>query len=303
MNINYFREFLTLAELKNYSLAADNLYMNQSTLSKHIKAMEEEFRCPLFERTSRRVELTEFGEKMLPIAEKISVLQYEYETLTYHYLKGTDTVLEIASIPAIPYYGITDLLVNFQKKFPNIQINIQEADSLILRKWLEEKRCEIAFLRDSSLYTHSVLKQEIELEKIPYSKDRLVAVLPNTHSLSKRKFIELSELEHEKFALIKQSTMPYNFCMQLCERSGFIPNVVFTSHNIETILDFIVKSDSVSLLFFNHIQYFNHLPYTEYLTVIPICPEVYTEICISYKKDGSLSKAAMEFLKYIKRDL
>lgn len=77
MQTQYYKEFLVLAQTLNYWAAADKLFISQSVLSKHIKAMERELGSPLFRRSSRKVALTELGEKLLPLAEKICRLQAE----------------------------------------------------------------------------------------------------------------------------------------------------------------------------------------------------------------------------------
>ena len=76
MDIEYFREFVILAETKNFWAASERLYIGQSSLSKHIKTLERDLGAPLFERTSRKVELTEFGKLMLPYAQSLGRLQY-----------------------------------------------------------------------------------------------------------------------------------------------------------------------------------------------------------------------------------
>ena len=67
MNLDNFKEFLILAATKNYSEAADRLYISQSALTKHIQQMEKDLGVQLFARNSRRVTLTEFGRILLPL--------------------------------------------------------------------------------------------------------------------------------------------------------------------------------------------------------------------------------------------
>ena len=62
MNTENLKEFIVLAETKNFWEASERLYMNQSTLSKHIKSLENDLGVALFTRTTRRVELTNYGE-------------------------------------------------------------------------------------------------------------------------------------------------------------------------------------------------------------------------------------------------
>ena len=64
MNTGWLREFVVLADTCSYSEAAERLFMGQSSLSKHIKALEQELGVELFERTSRRVKLSAEGEQL-----------------------------------------------------------------------------------------------------------------------------------------------------------------------------------------------------------------------------------------------
>lgn len=300
MDIGYFREFAILAEIKNYWAAAERLYISQSSLSKHIKTMERQLGAPLFDRTSRKVELTEFGEKMLPYAQQIARLQYEYEATAYNYLQTGNMILNLASIPVIPHYYITDILLDCQKEFPNMQINMQEADTLILREWLLERKCELAFYRDSAVYLEHDPLKEARLTKIPYWEDQLVAVLPKDHRLAGVQQIELSQLAGENFTLIKQDTMPYTLCMRVCREAGFVPRVVFTSHNLETLLDLVVKGDCVSLQFFNQVEYFRKTFYDKHVVAIPIYPPIKTNIYLAYLNDIPLSRAATCFIEKLR---
>lgn len=301
MDISYFREFVILAEIKNYWAAAERLYIGQSSLSKHIKTLERQFGAPLFDRTSRKVELTEFGEKMLPYAQQIARLQYEYEAAAYNYLQTGNMILNIASIPVIPHYYITDILLACQKEFPNMQINMQEADTLILREWLLERKCELAFYRDSMIYLEHDPLKEARLTKIPYWEDQLVAVLPRDHRLAGVQQVELSQLSDENFTLIKQDTMPYTLCMRVCREAGFVPKVVFTSHNLETLLDLVVKGDCISLQFFNQVEFFQKTFYDKHVVAVPIYPPIKTTIYLAYLNDIPLSKAATCFIDKLKQ--
>lgn len=63
VDINFFREFAVLARTGSYSEAAEQLFLSQPSLSKHIKSAELELGQPLFRRTTRRIELTPFGAR------------------------------------------------------------------------------------------------------------------------------------------------------------------------------------------------------------------------------------------------
>lgn len=165
MDISYFREFVILAETRNYWAASERLFIGQSSLSKHIKTLENYLGAPLFHRTSRKVGLTEFGQLMLPYAQSVSQLKYEYESAAFTYLHRENEPLVIATIPVIAHYNITDILIQFQRNHPTIQVDVREADTLIVREWLLDRKCNIAIFRDSTAYLEHDPEKEAQMVK------------------------------------------------------------------------------------------------------------------------------------------
>lgn len=300
MDIAYFKEFVVLAETKNYWAAAERLFIGQSSLSKHIKTLEKQLGGPLFSRTSRKVELTEFGRLMLPHAQAISKLQYEYETAAYNFLHVGVESLRIASIPAMAQYHITDTLLGFQMEYPKVQIHTQEDDTLVIREALIHRNCDLAFLRDSDVYLEHDPDKESQMVKLPFCRDSLVAVLPREHPLAGAGQIELSQLAEENFALIKQDTMPYKLCIRACREAGFTPQVAFTSHHLDAILDMVTKGSCVALLFSSHVDYpiDSVLSIAPPFAVVPVSPEILTTVYLCYLKSPTLSEAAAHFVAH-----
>lgn len=303
MDISYWKEFTVLAETKNYWSAAEKLFVGQSSLSKHIKTIENQLGGELFTRTSRKVELTELGKLMLPYAQQIAQLQTQYETAAFNYLSVGSQPLTIGSIPVIPRYHITDLIVKYQLDFPTVHLQTVEEDTLLLRDDLFNHRCDVIFYRDSDQYLEHDPDKENCMVRLPYCHDKLVAVLPTDHPLAEETSIHLEQLKDECFALIKNGTMPYNLCIRACRNAGFAPNVLFTSHNLEAIFDMVTRGSCVALLFENHVA----RPYDalnlldkQPFSVVPIDPPIYTTIYMAYLRNESLTPAAAHFVDYCK---
>lgn len=300
MDISYFREFVILAETKNFWAASERLFIGQSSLSKHIKTLELQLGAPLFARTSRKVELTEFGAKMLPYAQSIAKLQYEYEAAAFNYLNAGSETLNIACIPAMAQYNITNVLIRFQLDFPAVQVNTQEADTLVVRERLISRKSDLGIFRDSVAYQEHDPDKESQLVKIPYCSDRLVAVLPRDHPLAGAERLELPQLQKEAFSLIRAGTMPYDLCMRVCREAGFTPKVSFTSHSLNSVLDMVTKGGCVALLFSNHVANLldSSVAVTPPFSAVPITPEIQTTLYLAYLKDVPLSRAARQFIDY-----
>lgn len=302
ISISYFREFVVLANTRSYWAAAEQLFIGESSLSKHIKQMEKQLGASLFVRNCRKVELTDFGKKFLPYAKSIAKLQTDYEAMTYNYLCNGTEALNIALIPVIPHYKLTSILLQLQKDFPAVQINTTETDTIPIREMLIEHKCDIGIYRDSPVYLEHNPDKETQLVKIPFCEDYLVAVLPLDHPLAGADSIELRQLAQENFVLIKRGSMPYLLAIRACREAGFTPHIVFTSHNLEAVLDMVTKGRCITLLFANHVKFARDIPNggDSPFAVVPISPAIFTTLYIGYLKDAVLSDAAMRFIAYCK---
>jgi LysR family transcriptional activator of glutamate synthase operon len=286
MEIGYLREFVVLAQTGNFLEAADILYSSQSALSKHIKSMELELSVPLFDRTTRKVRVSKFGQLLLPYAKQITELQDKYTAILQSSLETDKEILTLGSIYGLAQYKITDVLVNFKKSRPHSTLNMMQASSKDLTDMLRQGKCELAFIRD-------IVDVDDEFVKIPYFTDTIVAVLPITHPLAKKKTIPLQMLADENFLLALPGTMPYRLSMKACEQSGFEPRVAYNDPELENHIDLVIQGMGVSLALKQLVLYHSHPK----IAIVDITPSVTTEICLCYPKSVKLSDAAKHFMQ------
>lgn len=311
MNLNYFKEFVILSETRNYWEAAERLFINQSTLSKHIKAMETELGLPLFDRTTRKVALTEFGQTLLPYAQSITNIQTEYTTALLQKQNQHLGLLALGSISSMKQYHITDLVSEFQTAFPDYNIHVQENDSPYLKQMLLSKKCDLAFLREplnnsmtNTLKTsNDTVSSKDSIIRIPYAADYLVAVVEHHNPLAKRETLSLGELAQEKFCFIKKYSILYNLCYYACQDAGFIPNIVYDSHYMGSIFDMITKSGCVGLLTSQHVEHLRKRHTNGPLAFIPIEPKISTQISLCYLENTVLSEGAEKFIEFFRQKI
>jgi DNA-binding transcriptional LysR family regulator len=285
LEINYWREFVVLAQTSNFVEAANILFSSQPTLSKHIKNLESELGVRLFDRTSRKVEITKSGQLLLPYAKQIVEIQDKYNTVLQNDRATRREVLTVGSIRALAQYEITDIMGSFKKSRPKSTINVIQAVSEELKEMLRQKKCELAFIRS----TNEVDK---DLVKIPYVVDTLVAILPSHHSLAKQKTISLRMLAHEDFLLPEKNKALYKLCIDACKKNGVNPQVAHTDAKFENLVDLVIKGMGVALLMKQIALYVS----TPKIAIIDISPNVTSQINLCYLKGAKLSDAAKHFI-------
>lgn len=219
MNTENLKEFIVLAETKNFWEASERLYMNQSTLSKHIKSLENDLGVALFTRTTRRVELTNYGEIFLPYAKSVTRSEFEGISAIQRMLNIENGLLTIGTIPSMPQYHITQFLAQFQKLYPETTVRITEDDPVNLMTYLENEKCELIFNREDKVAFEKNFLNDHHILRIPYMSDHLVALIPLSHPLASSSSITLQQLKNDRFLFYKRrfpDVPDVNGCMPEC---------------------------------------------------------------------------------------
>lgn len=297
MELNYFKEFIALTKTENYLEAAENLFISQSSLSKHIKSLENELGTTLFDRTTRQVKLNEAGKVFLKYAQQMIDVQHQCNTALINLKEAEEQSLTIGSIPIMAPYGITDMLIDFKKANVKINLSIIEGETEQLKQKLRNDECDLIFIRRLVGQKESA-EDLADFGVINFTTDYLVAVLPVDHPLADQALIDLAELKNEEFLFLPPKSVMHNISLQACHQAGFAPVIAYTGKRAENIIDLVSKGMGVSLLMAKPISYINvrHL-----VKLVPVFPHIETEIVIYYKKGALLSKAASHFLEFVQR--
>ncbi len=184
----------------------------------------------LFNRSHRRIELTEAGKQILPYAGIIIENEKQMERTLGNFLNREKSVLKIHAIPVMSQYRVTELLAGFKQEHPGIGVQLAEVEKISLRGSLEEGLCDV-------IYTRNFQEEREEgYEKVILEYDRFAAVLPGGHSLYGRDRIALEELKGEPFLLLDEQTGLLQRVRQMCRSAGFEPEIAYKGNRIETIL-------------------------------------------------------------------
>lgn len=125
MDINTLKAFVAVAEASSFSIAAENIFLTQSAVSKRISVLEAELGVKLFDRVGKTTNLNEAGRKLLPRA--INMLQ-ELEDIqrSISNLSGdVGGVLKMGTSHHIGLHRLPSVLRSFRQAHPNVQLDIR----------------------------------------------------------------------------------------------------------------------------------------------------------------------------------
>lgn len=149
MNIDFYRNYISIVDCGSLSAAARNLHIAQSALSTQLKQLEEEYHAVLFNRTSRQMELTDAGRILYETAKNIVTLLDSSQKEISACVEGAQGTIRIGMTQAYPDAGITDLLVKFQKQNPRIRYSFYEVNSNEIMEMLRTGVVEVGIARNS----------------------------------------------------------------------------------------------------------------------------------------------------------
>lgn len=286
MDVQAFYDFIALAQIKNFSLAAESLHSTQSTLSRRIMKLEEELGSKLISRTTRSVELTAYGRLFLQFAEDFVKIQSNFQNEATRLQRSSQEHVRIGAIPAIQSYRITNVLELFHLKHPGLQVELTKGSSDEQYNYLRQGTIELGFIRELN-------SNNDEFVHIPFDADVMVLIVNKKHPLAAMSSVNLSLLKNETFCLIDYRSFVYRICLKACVDSGFEPNIAYTNHNIADIIDFVEKGLGIALLMDKHFAGVNH----PNLHCLSVMPSVATQINLCYLRGSHQSEAAKNFMK------
>lgn len=251
MDINRIREFLVLSRELNYSRAANQLYITQPVLSRHIHDLEETFGGRLFIRDTHSVRLTDFGELC---AEHLQEALKSYDRALTQIRAAADTSGDTLSIGFLDH-AVRPFLNQFAAWFaeahPNIEIDYISGDLDDLADSVLDDRADLAFV--THVGSDPSLMKELDSERI--NEDRLLATLPPAHPFGGRDSISIAELSTQPLITFSRATNPYtaDFHASLFDSRNLSTNVVKTVSNVESGL-FYVKTGIGAFMIPRHLS-------------------------------------------------
>lgn len=215
------RYFIAVVETGNFTRAAERAFVTQPTLSAGIKKLESQIGQPLFERTNRRVFLTDAGTRFLPRAKAI---MHECN-LAMQAIEGSEDkpVLRLGLLMTLAHRRVGEFLMEYKKFEPDITIEVFDGTEQELLNRLDERSID---------YALSLKRSDNLEEAIPLRHENYVFILPKDHDLSDQS--ELSALDLREENMIVRSR-----CEVLSETSRY-----FTDSNIRPRLVYRTANDA-----------------------------------------------------------
>lgn len=235
--------FYTAAQTLNFNKAAEKLFISQPAVTKHIRELEQHFGITLFNREHKRISLTKEGEIVKQYAQTIFE-QYQKLDFELNLLKNkTAGALCIGASTTIAQYIIPPVLADFHKRFPEISLNLYNANSLDIEHLLLAGSIDLGIVEGTNMNT--------DLRYLPFMKDEIVLVTSVKNKKFKTDTISIKDLGKLPIIMREEGSGTFDIIRNTLRKSGFEPEnlkVEMQLGSTEAIKNYLLHSNTFAFL-------------------------------------------------------
>ncbi len=286
--------FLTIAETESITQAAEILHVSQPPLSLQLKALEDEFGVPLFERTKRGLVITQSGRLLAQRAQDIFDLIDQTVNEVRSKAALPRAAIRLGTVNSVSTRLIPPWIYTYNCTYPNVDIQVSEASTTDILFSLDDRKIDLGIVREpfnKSRYNCRLIRDEA-LSGHDY--DCFVALAhPSFYVGFQGDTIPLVELRDFPLLLHRRYISMFT---KYCKTCGFIPNITCKNNDVMSLLSWARAGIGIAVL-----------PYSSSLlnmdsTLVRkeiIDPQIPSRIYVVWNRDAKLSAEAERFLDLI----
>ncbi|PLT33429.1 LysR family transcriptional regulator [Bacillus sp. V5-8f] len=291
MDIKHLQYFIEVTKFNSFSRAAEHLYITQPTISKMIKNLETELGVSLFDRSGKKLVLTDAGRIILEQAKLIDKAFNNLENELDSLLGLKKGHIRIGLPPIFDARSFLKIVGSFHEKYPGITFEIIEHGSKKVEEYVGNNLLDLGVIvlpTNNEVFNHfSFMEEDFNL------------ILHPSHQFANRTEVNLEDLADESFILFNKDFVLHDRIIDSCKRAGFDPHIISETSQWSFITDMVAAKLGVSLL---PESICHHLS-DEVKSVRIKNPSISWNLAIIWGKDLYLSYAAREWLQFTKEKL
>lgn len=298
---------------KSFSKAAKELFISQPSLSASIKRIENKIGYPIFDRSTKPLQLTEYGEAYIRAVEQMTMIKNEFSNYINDLGELKAGCLTIGGTSLFASLVLPTLLAEFGRKFPMIKVDLMEETTATLDKMVRNGEVDLVLdncILDEEIFEWKPLREEHLLLAVPEQftinkKMKAYQISPEVirrgeHLSEEINEVDLKEFQGQPFVLLKKENDTRMRANHICQMQQFEPQIMLevdqqmTAYNISNsgmAISFV--SDTLAMRVPKHSEVVYYKISTE---------DNSREVHFYWKKGRYISRAMEEFLKIAKNE-
>ncbi len=240
MELKELSHFIEVVRYGGFSRAAENIYVSQPTLSKSIKKLELTLNVELFERSTRKLILTDAGSIVYEQAQEILGKTDELTMLLNDLALVPKGKIHFGVPPLIGALFFPEIARSFTVFNPEIKLELVEHGARKIESLIDEGKVDIGIV---------VLPTVNDKFNIfPFKKEVFEVFLHANHPLAKKEKLTLTELKNEDFILFNPEFTLHDLIIRHCQNAGFEPNIAYESSQWDLITELVNNELGITIL-------------------------------------------------------
>jgi len=285
ISIKQFRAFLALYKYKNFTRAAQSVFLSQPAFSTLIFSLEKEIGLSLFYRDTKSVRLTADGEMFYKIANNVmDVFNHSIENLK-NYTESQQRQVNIATLPSIAAQWLPQITEQFRIKYPDIHFDIKDMQTSNCIDLIKEGVIDLAIC--------GVNMNEPGIETIKLFSDHYYVVFNINHPLAKKENITLDDVQNSKLIKFAKTTSIYQ---SLYENLTLDNDDYIEVKQLSTLFGLLLSNQGITLLPELTLYLFRH---NDIIIKPVLWNDLKRDIYLIKHKDKMLTKSSAFFINFI----
>jgi DNA-binding transcriptional LysR family regulator len=200
MNLNQLKIFYLAAKNGNLSLAAQELFITQPAVTKGIQRLQEFYDMKFIDHVGKKLILTDAGEVLFEIAEKIFELESQAEESIRDFQQRKRGHIRLLSSESFGDYYLPRIIIPFSKEYPLVRItmNILPTEQVVNHTAVLNN--DLGFISYPVEHSKLMVKEVL--------KDRLVIIAPPNHPLTHKKKLTANDLKDQFLIMHEKGSAP-----------------------------------------------------------------------------------------------
>lgn len=229
MTITQLKYTLAVAEHGNFTTASDKCFVTQPTLSMQVQKLEEELGVVIFNRSTKPLQVTDIGKKVLFQAKKIVEESSRMNDVVSEEKGIIGGTLRVGIIPTVSSTLLPLFLNIFLKKHKNVELKIEEFNTETISQKLEDNTIDCA-IAATPLNNNTIIERPLYYE--PF-----IAYVPEHHFLAGNKTLGVDDLSNGDILILKDGHCFRNQVLNLCSFEDLNKQYELKSGSFETLIN------------------------------------------------------------------
>lgn len=300
MNFNTLRYVVAVAEERNFTRAAQQLYISQPSLSQSIQALENKLGTVLFDRKTTPLTLTSAGKLYVEWAKDILLSESQMNRRLARIGSEKQTRLYVGISPHRSVFMLPKIARQLSEEYPACSLVIVEEANPRLYECLEK--------REVDLMINEAPADAIRYTSVFVTNERMILAVPSSYGIVAKQperegdypSIRLFQIKDKPFISLKEQSYMGHSIRAMCEQEEFVPTYALQCGRVETAQMLVSQGLGMTVLPEMMVRHMPPVEGVDYFSIAKIHP--HRDVSIVYRTESYLTEPAQRFIELFQQE-